>query len=259
MERSKLMERLEKRVWRSFDVVLYPSAEEANEVRSLSPRTLAVPIVPFRVDPLSSRPVPPGNKTVLFVAGFAHPPNVDAAKYLVREILPRLKPEGDRIKVILAGSNPTEEVEALASDQVVVTGHVHEDELDRLYLTSRVAIVPLRFGAGVKGKVVEALGRGVPLITTSVGAQGIPGLGDVAAVYDEVDDIARALMKLLEDDAAWLEQSKRQLQFAGQRFSRTAMRESILSALEAGESALRGSELVSIGSSTAASPLVVRS
>ena len=81
-------------------------------------------------------------------------------------------------------------------------------------------MVPLRFGAGVKGKVVESLSHGLPLVTTSVGVQGIPGLREVVPVCDEPDAMAENLALLLTDDAAWLHQSQAQTAFAADRFSR---------------------------------------
>ena len=97
--------------------------------------------------------------------------------------------------------------------------------------------MPLRFGAGVKGKVVEALSHGLPLVTTSIGSQGIPALGEIVPVCDDVPSFVAALKLLLVDDAAWSTQSAAQVDFAQRFFSRAAMQRSVLSALEAGEMA----------------------
>jgi glycosyltransferase involved in cell wall biosynthesis len=238
LEQAAAMERLERRVWRNFDVVIYPSEEEAAVVRAMSPHTLARGIVPFCFDTFPARTVPPSEGyNILFVAGFAHPPNVDAAVFLIHEVIPRLEHEIGPVKVVLAGSNPTETVRALAGPTVVVTGYVTDEELDKLYARHRVSVVPLRFGAGVKGKVVEALSRGLPLVTTSIGAQGIPALGEVVPVCDDVPGLVAALKLLLVDDAVWLAQSAAQVDFAQRFFSRIAMQRSVLSALEAGERA----------------------
>jgi glycosyltransferase involved in cell wall biosynthesis len=115
---------------------------------------------------------------------------------------------------------------------------VTDEELGKLYAQHRVSVVPLRFGAGVKGKVVEALSRGLPLVTTSIGSQGIPALGEVIPVCDDVPSLVSALKLLLVDDAAWLAQSAAQVDFAQRFFSRIAMQRSVLSALEAGERAV---------------------
>ena len=86
-----------------------------------------------------------------------------------------------------------------------------------------MAIVPLRAGAGVKGKVVEALQQGLPLVTTSIGAEGLPGLDAVAMVADDAPALAAALVELLEDDRRWMRQSAAQLAHAERHFSRAAL------------------------------------
>ncbi len=239
LRESVAMERLERRVWQNFDVVMYPSKEEAATVSAMSPDTLARDIVPFCCDADPPREAPPARLSILFVAGFAHPPNVDAALFLIDQVMPALRRELGPVSVVLAGSNPTEAVRALAGLEVEVTGYVTDEELEALYHRHRVAIVPLRFGAGVKGKVVEALSRGLPLITTSIGSQGIPGLADIVPVCNDVPGIVAALQRLLTDDAAWMAQSAAQLAFAQRVFSRLAMQRSIVAALEAGEARVR--------------------
>lgn len=234
---TESMERLERRVWRHFDVVIYPSEEEAATVRTMAPHTLARGIVPFCFDALPARAAPVTGHSILFVAGFAHPPNVDAAMFLINEIIPRLEQEIGPVRVVLAGSNPTEAVQALAGLDVEVTGYVTDEALGALYDRHRVSVVPLRFGAGVKGKVVESLSRGLSLVTTSIGAQGITGLGEIVPVHDDVAGIVDALRLLLTDDAAWMTQSAAQMAFARRWFSPAAMQRSVLSALEAGEAA----------------------
>lgn len=223
------MEKLERRLWSQFDLILYPSEEEAAVVRLMAPDRLVRAIVPFHFATVPPRAAPSERK-LLFVAGFAHPPNVDAALFLVHDILPRLREIVGPVQLTLAGSNPTSEVKALAGTDVQVTGYVTDDRLAELYSQSRAAVVPLRFGAGVKGKVVEALCQALPLVTTSIGAQGIAGLAELVPVHDDAPGIAAALARLLRDDAAWLAQSTVQIAYARQNFSREAMRASVLDA-----------------------------
>jgi GT2 family glycosyltransferase/glycosyltransferase involved in cell wall biosynthesis len=231
-------ERVERRIWRHFDLVLCPSEEEVETVRLISPRTLARSVVPHFCETFENRSVPPSNRTILFVAGFAHPHNIDAAKFLVREVAPLLRQEVGPIKIVLAGSNPPETVRALAGPDVEVTGSLSEEQLAGHYTRDRVAVVPLRFGAGMNGNVVEALGRGLPIVTTTSGAQRIPGLREVIPVHDDAPGIANALKILLTDDSAWSIQSSAQLEFAQRLFTRDAMKRSVLAALDAAEVAV---------------------
>ena len=79
-------------------------------------------------------------------------------------------------RLIIVGGGAPNHVKALAGPSVELTGMINDEALATRYTQSRVAIVPLRFGAGVKGKVIEALHAGVLIVTTQVGAQGLPGL-----------------------------------------------------------------------------------
>lgn len=226
------MEKLERRLWDMFDVLLYPSEEEAAQVRALVPGAPAHGIVPFSFDRFRARSAPPAEPVILFVAGFAHPPNIDAATWLVREILPLVRACVPTVRLVLAGSHPTAEVLALADgDRITVTGNLSEAELATTYLEARVSIVPLRVGAGVKGKVVEALQQGLPLVTTSIGAEGIPGLEQVVLVTDDAAGLANGLVALLLDDRRWAVSSALQVEFAERRFSRAALAESLFAAL----------------------------
>lgn len=233
-------EATERQVWRKVDMVIYPSDAEAHTVYQMMPRILSRSIVPFSFPVFPTREKSPELRSILFVAGFAHFPNVDAAQFLVREILPRLEKELGEVRVVLAGSHPTEAVRALAGPNIEVTGYVSDDELAKLYNQHRIAIVPLRFGAGVKGKIVEALSRGLPVVTTYTGAQGIPDLENIVPVSDSVDDIVQSIATLLTDDAAWLLQSHVQQEFAQRRFSAAAMQASIIQVLEEAEASING-------------------
>jgi glycosyltransferase involved in cell wall biosynthesis len=229
---AKAMELTERRLWRQFDTVMYPSEEEAATVRAMEPRANVQAIVPYCFDRFRERAAASGGSVILFVAGFAHLPNADAAEFLVTQVLSMVHAAVPEVKLVLAGSHPSAAVQRLAGPAVEVTGWVSEARLAQYYQEARVAVVPLRFGAGVKGKVVEALREGLPLVTTAIGAQGIPGLGDIVPVCDSPADMAGALVRLLLDDAAWVAQSRGQVRFAEERFSRAAMRTSFLAALE---------------------------
>lgn len=225
------MERRERDVWRKADVVLYPSQEEADAVRRAEPQVDARPINAYAYDSFVANAAPVRRSGILFVAGFGHPPNVDASEWLVNSIMPlvwRLIPDA---RLSLVGANPSDRVKALASERVEVTGFVTDRELEERYAAARVAAVPLRFGAGVKSKVVEALQQGLPLVTTSVGAQGLPGLEKVAAVADQEAEIAHAIVELITNKRRWLALSRGGAAYARDRFSRQAMSDVLLQAL----------------------------
>ena len=135
---------------------------------------------------------------LLFVAGFNHPPNIDAAVWFVETVLPSLRDSIPGLRLHIAGSNPSQVVLDLASDDVTVHGYVSDEELISLYGRAACAVVPLRFGAGVKGKVLEAIRYGVPLVTTSIGAEGIPDALEVMRVADDPQGFAQAVLDELQ-------------------------------------------------------------
>jgi len=234
---AERIEQIERAVWRRADVVLYPSAEEVAAVLAHAPATQALSIPPYCFHQFEERIAAPVSEALIFVAGFAHPPNIDAATWLIREVLPLTWRKRPTVTAWLVGSHPSPEVLELAGPKVRVTGAVTADALIGLYASARVAAVPLRAGAGVKLKVVEALQQGVPMITTEVGAQGLPGLADIVPVCGDPANFADAILHLMADDAAWLNQSVAQTAYARERFAPAAMRHALLAAFDAANAA----------------------
>ena len=229
----KLFE-LERSLWRDTDATLYPAQEEADEVRALEPGVEAFALTAYCFDSFIKRTAATQGANVLFVAGFGHPPNVDAAIWLAKEIFPLVKKDRPDAGLSLVGSNPTAEVLALANEDIEVTGWVSAEELKARYARARVAVVPLRFGAGVKLKVVEALVEAVPLVTTPVGAQGLPSLDEVASVRETAEDLARDILRWLDaPNEDWLKTSGALSDYVEARYSRAKMRACLETAIDA--------------------------
>lgn len=146
---------------------------------------------------------------LLFVGGFAHPPNADAVLWFAKDIYPLVRERmaatrAQAPEFYVVGSKVTDEIKALEQPEngIVIKGFVSEEELDALYASCKLVVVPLRYGAGVKGKVVEAIYNGAPIITTSIGAEGIPQVEEVLMVEDEPEAFADAVVRLYQDDDA---------------------------------------------------------
>lgn len=186
-------------LWRSVDGAIYPSAEEAGIVSDYVgiEKAFEVPLYFFDQNDLEWPGKADGNSNLLFVACFGHPPNEDAAEWLVHEILPRIQCRLPDTRLHLVGSLPTDRVLALAAPDVLVKSNVSASELAAHYGAASVVIAPMRFGAGVKLKVVEAMAKGVPVVTTSVGVQGLPGVEGCVHVADDADALAEAVVTLL--------------------------------------------------------------
>ncbi len=109
-------------------------------------------------------------KDLLFIGGFDHKPNVDAVNYLANEIMPLLWKSNPEISITIIGSNPPESVVNLNSDKFRVLGYA--ENVAPYFLNSRIFVAPLRYGAGIKGKIGQSLEFGLPLVTTDIGAEG---------------------------------------------------------------------------------------
>jgi glycosyltransferase involved in cell wall biosynthesis len=229
--RANAMAALERSVWREVDVVLYPSEEETAMVTATEPGVVARTLLPYSFADFATPGAPVAEPVILFVGGFAHQPNIHGVRWFVANVLPLVHARVPAARFTIAGSNPPPDVKALVSDAVSIRANVSDLELRELYRTARVAVVPLRYGAGVKLKVVEALREGLPLVTTSVGAQGLPGLEDIVTICDEPQAFADATCALLTDDTAWIERSAAQVGYAASRYSETAFRDSLMGAL----------------------------
>ena len=224
---EKAIVALEEKVWKSVDAIFYPSETETQYVREWitknAPGTTAHTIALYAFDSARQMeaPDPSTRCNLMFVAGFAHPPNIDAAFWFVENVLPIIRKRKPDISLDLVGSNPTEAILELRSDHVRVTGFVTDEELARRYALARVVVAPLRFGAGVKGKVLEAMAYGVPCVTTPIGAQGLRDC-DALLVCDDPEVYARAVLDLIESDTLWAEHSRRSRDYVSQHFTADA-------------------------------------
>lgn len=229
--------KIEGEVWRASDVVLYPSETEAAFVKQMSPATDARAIIPYFYDDfgLDAAEDLGARQDIIFVAGFAHPPNVDAAVWLVQEIMPLVWAKAPDVRLSLVGSYPTDVVKGLANARVRVTGWVSEAALQDYYRAARLAVVPLRFGAGIKSKVVEAMRAGLPLVTTPTGVQGLEGYEAGVMVSETAQGFADAIGRLLTDDDVWRARSIAELDFVKARFTRQAMRRQLGEAIAAAQ------------------------
>lgn len=159
-------------------------------------------VVPIIEQPVETHAAYSARNGVLFLGNYTHEPNVDAVEWLVQEIMPRVWERNEHIRLILAGAEPTPAVQRLAGERVEVAGYVRD--VRTLFAGTRVFAAPLRFGAGMKGKIVQSLAHGVPVVTTRIGAEGI-GLTDNASalIAETPEQIAGAILRAYNDESLW--------------------------------------------------------
>jgi len=141
---------------------------------------------------------------LVFIGGFQHPPNADAVLWYWQEILPRIRVALPGVKTYIVGSKVPARVRALAADDFVVTGYV--PDVTPYFTGCRVSIAPLRYGAGVKGKVNFAMSYGLPVVATPAAVEGMFLEPDRdVLVADTAPEFAAAVVRLYGDEALWLQ------------------------------------------------------
>ncbi|NNE73157.1 MAG: glycosyltransferase [Acidimicrobiales bacterium] len=187
------------------DLTLVCSTAEVPLLEALVPDA-AIEVLGNIHDVPDAEVVPVGRDGLLFVGGFEHPPNIDAVRWLVADIMPLIIAERSGATVHVVGSKMPPDLLDLASPNVQVHGYV--EDLDPLYDAARVCVAPLRFGAGVKGKITQALAHGVPTVATSIAVEGSGFVdGEHLLVADDPATFADACVRLMADDAAWADVS----------------------------------------------------
>ena len=142
-------------------------------------------------------------KDILFVGGFRHPPNVDAVLWFAREVFPRIRAVQPALWFHCIGGDVPAVIQSLSSlDGIHIHGHV--PDLQPWLDGCRVSVAPLRYGAGVKGKVNQAMAHGLPVVATTPAVEGMHLVdGEDALVADDAHDFADAVLRLHDDEALW--------------------------------------------------------
>ena len=139
---------------------------------------------------------------LVFIGGFRHPPNTDAVLWYVSEILPEVRRLLPGVTTTIVGAEPPATIRALATDDLIVTGYV--PDVAPWFTGCRVSIAPLRYGAGVKGKVNLAMSYGLPVVATTASVEGMSlAPGDDVLVADDASAFAAAIARVYRDQALW--------------------------------------------------------
>lgn len=139
---------------------------------------------------------------LLFIGGFDHKPNIDAVLYLQEEIMPLLWKSRPGISISIIGSNPPDSILKLNSDLFKVVGYVKD--VAPYFLNSKIFVAPLRFGAGIKGKIGQSLEFGLPLVTTDIGAEGFDfGENRKYVVGNTSQEIVDKIISIYDNETLW--------------------------------------------------------
>lgn len=188
---------LEHRLWSAATVTTATSARDAATISNVTGDD--VPVIPNGVDPtLFELERAPKAGQIIFVGAMRHQPNAAAAVWFAREVLPLVRAKLADVRFSIVGADPPAEVRALAGNGITVTGYV--DDVRPYLATAALAVAPLRSGGGTRLKILEAFAAGVPVVSTSIGAEGLEVVaGEHLLLADTPAELAAATLLVLRE------------------------------------------------------------
>lgn len=173
-------------------------SEVDKDILSLRHKTKNIDVIPLGINSKEYSLSQESEKLydLIFVGNFSHSPNIDAVLYFYKEILPLIKKSLPDISFLIAGANPPLVIKNLprADKNIIVSGYV--ENLKDIYAKSKVFVAPVRYGTGMRFKVLEALASAAAVVTTSIGARGV-SLKDIIKIADGKREFANAVIELL--------------------------------------------------------------
>ncbi|OQP48862.1 hypothetical protein A4D02_07240 [Niastella koreensis] len=219
---SREWKKIEYDLFKKADVVLTPTLKEKNIIQAdFTNKRIEVmpaffyPTIPAPIDNFDNR------NDIMFVGGFAHGPNLNAVLWYIEKIHPLVLEKMPRTRLIVVGSNVPPQIQKLASASIVIKGFVSDQELEDLYKSVKLIVIPLRYGAGLKGKTVEAMVNGLPIVSTSFGLEGLQ-VEDWLQPHDNEQDFAKEIISLYNDREALKKISAKMNEYARENFTSEA-------------------------------------
>jgi GT2 family glycosyltransferase/glycosyltransferase involved in cell wall biosynthesis len=205
-------------VMRRVDVTLSYTETEAAVILSHNLDSSKVARCPWVIEVETKVKPFAGRSGLAFLGNFRHPPNEEAVRYFISELMPALRRKTPGIVLRIYGANMPADLRKLAGDDVIVSGYV--PDVAEVYQNCRIFVAPLQSGAGIKGKVIGALAAGIPTIMTSLAGEGVGiSRGVEAVIADSASEWVAAVSMLYNDEKRWTDMSRHALQFARENFS----------------------------------------
>lgn len=227
-EKARHMKEREFGIFRKVDVVVSISGQERDYIRA--EKSVTAPVFNYALLVPDVLPDPPdftARRDLIFIGIFRHHPNLDGVLWFLENVWPLIRVKEPELKFHVVGNYPPPELLKYDGvEGVIVEGHV--PDLMPLLTSCRVAVAPLRYGAGVKGKVALAMSAGLPNVCTSVGAEGMHiENGRQALVADTAEGFAEAVLRLNGNSALWRKISAAGLELAEEKYGERAGREQL--------------------------------
>jgi GT2 family glycosyltransferase/glycosyltransferase involved in cell wall biosynthesis len=188
-------------VIRRVDLTLVVSPIEVELLRAVAPEA-RVQLLSTIHEPVAGGKLPAERAGIVFIGGFQHPPNTDAVLWYAREILPLVRSRLPGVVTYIVGAKVPSTIRALAAADFVVTGFV--EDIAPYFTGCRLSIAPLRYGAGVKGKINTSMSYGLPVVATTAAVEGMHlSPGENVLLADDAEEFATAIERLYRDDELW--------------------------------------------------------
>jgi len=217
LKAAEKTKKLELSIINSADLSIVHSTYEQEVLAEHAPHA-NVYVFPWILDPVRCKAKFEARNGIIFLGGYRHLPNVDAVKYFVSEIWPLVRQRLPDAVFYAAGSNPPPELTSLHGiNNVVVTGFVENltDHFERV----RISVAPLRYGAGIKGKVAMSMAYGVPVIATTCAAEGMGLIHDQnVLIADTPEEMAKVIFAIYLDEQRWLKLSEESMAFVSRTY-----------------------------------------
>jgi len=208
LEQSKWYEVLEKGLMQRVDATLVVSEKEVELLKEsgVTSKVYVVSNIHTIVED-SFKTKFQDRKDIVFLGNYAHLPNRDALTWFTDEIFPTIQKSLKGVKLRIVGANMPPELEkTLTSKDYILDGFVSDDELFEILKSARVFVAPLRYGAGVKGKIGQAIEHGLPVVTTSIGSEGMYLTNNISCVEaNDAEGFADGVVKLYNNEKLWKE------------------------------------------------------
>jgi GT2 family glycosyltransferase len=218
--------RIEAEVWQDRELDLFANVDcsvvvteaERQIVQSALPVDNIV-VYPYTVQARRSKPSYYERSHLCFIGSYGHDPNVDAVMFFIKEVWPLVRPRLPAgAKFFVVGAYPPDEITRLASDDIVITGHV--PKLDDILDSCRLSVAPLRYGAGIKGKLISSLAEGLPAVASPIAVEGMGLQHDKdVLVAENAEHFAAQILRLYNDFELWRRLQENGYDFVEANFS----------------------------------------
>lgn len=235
LKEAERIKKMEFKMFNAVSLILTPSDSEVELVNKFSPDkpVKKIPGYFYEDTSIAVTNFTPFHqrKDIMFLGGFVHTPNIDAVEFFLRDIFPGIRRYLPSVKFHIIGSNLPKKLQQYAGPDILTVGYVKD--LSAYFKNIRVFVAPLRYGAGVNGKIVTSMLHGVPVVTTNIGNEGLRMVdAQDCMIADNPDEFSIKVVKLYEDQELWEQLSLNSLKFIKRHFSKSAAKATIETLVE---------------------------